>query len=189
MSNDLLGNRGRTLEEEFFRRQQATLLARLRAEEEQEAARAALAAASRIKDPALLDQLVALGIGADTLTALSLVPLVEVAWADGTVEEAEKQAILVAARAVGLEGTSTGHRLLEKCLSERPRAELRNLWEQYIKSVCGALSDEERAALRHELLQRARGVAEAAGGIMGLGARVSRREEALLSELARAFNP
>lgn len=48
---------------------------------------------------------------------------------------------------------------------------------------------EERTALRSELLQRARGVAEAAGEIMGLGSKVSRQENALLSEFARAFNP
>ena len=189
MSNEFLGDRRKALEAEFFRRQEAALLARLRAEDQRRAERAALAAAASIRDEALLDQLVALGISADTLTALALVPLAEIAWADGKVEDAEKQAILVAARAAGLEETSGGHRLLESCLSEPPQAKLRKLWEHYVKSICATLSVEERTALRSELLQRARGVAEAAGGIMGLGSRVSKQEEALLSEFARAFNP
>lgn len=187
MGNELFGDRRKSLEEEFFRRQDAALLAQRRTEEERRAARAALAAASYITDDVLLDQLVAFGISADTLTAMSLVPLVEVAWADGRVEDAEKRAILTAARAAGLDETSAGHRLLENCLSERPRAQFRKMWAQYIKTVCATLSPEERNALKTELLRQARSVAEAAGGFMGLGSRVSSKEEALLAEIAAAF--
>jgi hypothetical protein len=151
------------------------------------AARAALAAASRITDDVLLDQLVAFGISADTLTALSLVPLVEVAWADGRVEDAERQAILAAARAAGLQEESAGHKLLDSCLSERPRTGLRKMWKQYITSICTTLPAEQRDALKTELLQQGRRVAEAAGGFMGLGSRVSSKEEALLAEIAAAF--
>ena len=188
MGNELFGDRRKSLEEEFFRRQDAALLAQRRTEEERRAARAALAAASHITDDTLLDQLVAFGISADTLTALSLVPLVEVAWADGRVEDAEKRAILAAARAAGLEETSAGHKLLESCLSERPHTGLRKMWRQYITSICTTLSAEERDALKTELLRQARSVAEAAGGFMGLGSKVSSKEEALLAEIAAAFN-
>lgn len=187
MGNELFGDRRKALEEEFFRRRDAALLAQRRTEEERRAARAALAAASHITDDVLLDQLVAFGISADTLTALSLVPLVEVAWADGRVENAEKRAILAAATAAGLEETSAGHKLLESCLSERPHSGLRKMWEQYISSICTTLSAEERDALKAELLLQARNVAEAAGGLMGLGSKVSSKEEALLTEIAAAF--
>ena len=188
MSNELFGDRRKSLEEEFFRRQDAALLAQRRTEEERRAARAALAAASHITDDVLLDQLVAFGISAATLTALSLVPLIEVAWADGRVEDAEIQVILAAARAAGLEETSAGHKLLASCLSERPQTGLRKMWRQYITSICTTLSAEERDALKTELLQQARSVAEAAGGFMGLGSKVSSKEEALLAEIAAAFN-
>ncbi|MBI4517462.1 MAG: hypothetical protein HY699_16790 [Deltaproteobacteria bacterium] len=171
MSNELFGDRRKALEDDFFRRQDAALIARRRTDEQRRAARAALAAASHITDDVLLDQLVALGISADTLTALSLVPLVEVAWADGKVEDAEKQAILTAAKAAGLEETSAGHKLLASCLSERPHTRLRKMWEQYIASLCTTLSAEQRDALKTELLQQARQVAEAAGGFLGLGSK------------------
>jgi hypothetical protein len=187
MGNELFGDRRKSLEEEFFRRQDAALLAQRRTEEERRAARTALAAASRITDDVLLDELVAFGINADTLTALSVVPLAEVAWADGAVEDAEKQAILAAAREAGLEEAGAGHKLLESCLSERPHLGLRKMWEQYITSICTALPAEERDALEAELLRQARSVAEAAGGFMGLGSKVSRKEEALLAEIAAAF--
>ena len=188
MSDELFGDRRKALEEEFFRRQDAALMARRRNEEERRAARAALAAASHITDDALLDQLMALGISADTLIALSLVPLVEVAWADGKVEDSEKRPILEAARADGMEETSVGSRLLENCLSERPQARLRSMWKEYIKSVCATLSPEQRDTLKTDLLRRARSVAEATGGFMGLGPTVSTKEEALLAEIGAAFN-
>lgn len=187
MANEVFGERRRLLEEEFFRRQDAALLAKRRSAEEQRAARTALAAVSHITDDSLLDQLVAFGISAETLTALSLVPLVEVAWADGTVEEAERRAILAAAKATGLEETSAGHRLLASYLSERPHSGLRKTWEQYIASLCTTLSAEQRDELKTELLQQARRVAEAAGGFLGLGSKVSIKEGALLAELAAAF--
>ena len=187
MGNELFGDRRKALEEEFFRRQDAALVAKRRTEEERRAARAALAAASHITDDVLLDQLVAFGISADTLTALSLVPLVEVAWADGEMADAEKRAILAAARTAGLEETGAGYKLLERCLSEQPHTRLRKMWEQYIASISTTLPARERDALKTELLRQARGVADAAGGFLGVGARVSRQEEALLAEIAAAF--
>jgi hypothetical protein len=86
-----------------------------------------------------------------------------------------------------MDETSVGYRLLENCLSERPQAQLRNRWSQYIKSVCATLSPDERDELKTDLLRRAGRVAEAAGGFMGLGPRVSTKEEALLAEFAAAF--
>ena len=102
MEKNFFGDRRKGFEAEFFRRQEAALLQRLRDEEARRSARQALAAASHITDEVLLDQLAALGIKPETLVALSLVPLVEIAWADGTVQASERQAILETARAAGL---------------------------------------------------------------------------------------
>lgn len=187
MSNQLFGEQRQSLEEEFSRRQDATLVAQRRTEEGRRTARAALAAASHITDEILLDQLAALGINPDTLTALSLVPLVEVAWVDGIVEDAEKQKIFAAARAAGLEETSAGHKLLESCLTQGPQSKLRKMWGQYVAIVCTTLSAKERDALKTSLLQQARSVAEAAGGFIASGSKVSSKEEALLAEIAAAF--
>jgi tellurite resistance protein len=187
MEQHILGERGKALEDDFFRRQDAALLERRRGEAARTTARAALAAASRITDDALLDELVAMGITVDTLVALSLVPLAEVAWADGRLDAAEKRAVLEAARKAGLEPGSTGHRLVESCLAERPPAALRGLWRHYIESVCAALPADGRAGLKHELMRQARTVAEAAGGFKVLLSKVSAHEQALLEEIAGAF--
>jgi hypothetical protein len=187
MGNELFAGSRQSLEEQFIQRRDAATLAQRRAEDQRRAARGVLAAASRITDETLLDELVAFGIRADTLTALSLVPLVEVAWADGTVDAAEEHAILAAARAAGMAETSIGFRLLENCLSERPQAQLRNMWKEYIKNVCATLSPEEQDAFKTDLLRRARSVAEAASDFMDPGSNVSSKEEARLAEIAAAF--
>ncbi len=169
-------------------RQQAALLGQLRAEEERRIAREAIASASHLRDEALLDELVGLGINADTLTALSLVPLVEIAWVDGTMDDSERRTILAVARRVGLTERSTGYRLIEGCLSDKPPSHLRSLWVHYVESLCSTLSDAERETFRLELLQRALRVAEAAGAFTTPGSNVSSEEQALLGEIARVFD-
>jgi tellurite resistance protein len=187
MEQHVLGKRQKALEEEFFRRRDAALLEHRRVEAARQQARAALAAASRITDEDLLDELVAMGIDADTLVALSLIPLAEVAWADGRIDAAEKRAVLEATRAAGLEPQRAGHHLVESCLTARPPKALRGLWRSYIESLCAALSAEERDSLRRELTRQASAVADAAGGFKGLFSRVSAQEEAVLEEIAGAF--
>lgn len=189
MDHQVFGDRRRALEEEFFRRQDAVLLERHREGKAQRSARTALATASRITDDDLLDRLVAMGITADTLVALSLVPLAEVAWADGHLDVSEKRAILAAAQAAGLEADSSGRRLVEGCLAERPPAQLRELWRHYIEHVCYCLSETDRSRLKGELLRQARTVAESAGGFKGFLSKVSASEAVVLEDIERAFAP
>lgn len=187
MADELLGDRRKALEEEFFARQNEKLRRELREKQEGKARRDALAAASGIGDGKMLDQIVALGVDAGTLAALSLVPLVEVAWADGSIDAKERSAVLGAAEKQGFGRGTPAYGLLEGWLGERPRPELMTTWREYAGAVARSLSDDARRALRDEILGRARAVAEAAGGILGLGAKVSKAEEAVLKELDRAF--
>lgn len=187
MDHGILELRRRTLEEDFFRRQDAELTARRREDEKRRAARAALAAASRIADDALLDRLVDLGITAETLIALSLVPVIDVAWADGRIDVREKRAIVDAAGAAGLAPGGAGARLVERCLDTRPSPALRATWREYVAHVCATLSDAERRAFRDEVVRQGRAVAEATGGFKGLFSRVSAEEATVLDEIAAAF--
>lgn len=189
MDPTLFGDRRRAFEDEFFRRQDAELTARRRAEDARHNARAALAAASRITDEALLDRLVDMGITSETLIALSLVPVIDVAWADGRIDVREKRAIMDAASAAGLAPDGSGARMVSVCLAKRPSPELRAAWRQYIASVCATLTIAERRALRDEIVRQGRVVAEATGGFKGLLSRVSGEEAAVLDDIARAFDP
>ena len=168
MPDEFLGDRKKALEESFFAKENAKLIERLRAEQLQKSAREGLAAISGISDPAVLGELVKLGIGPETWLALSLAPLVEVAWADGDVEPAERRAVLAAAEANGVVPGSPSHALLEGWLARRHDARLLQAWGEYIVEVCSRLPTSEREALKRQVVGRARAVAETTGGILGL---------------------
>src|ERR1041384_7483850 len=119
-SHEGLHERGKALEDEFFRREDKRLIGRLQELKAAEANREALAKASGITKPEVLDTLVKLGIRAETLAALSVVPLVEVAWADGTLDARERQAVLEHAVHAGITRGSTAYGLLEAWLERRP---------------------------------------------------------------------
>jgi tellurite resistance protein len=186
---EILRDRGRSLEDEFFRREDQRLLARLNELKAVETTRAALAKASGITEPAVLDALLGLGIRAETVAALSVVPLVEVAWADGSLDARERGAILEGARQSGIAPGSTAHGLLEPWLERRPDAKLLTAWIQLVRDIRDRLGAEEAARLKASLLDQARAVASASGGILGLGAKVSSAEAAMLARLESAFAP
>src|SRR6266699_3800027 len=94
MAEEFLGDRKRALEEAFFRKQETALLQQLRAAQAKESAQEALAAATGVRESAVLQKLSTLGITSDTLLALGLVPLVAIAWADGTLDDKERHAIV-----------------------------------------------------------------------------------------------
>jgi hypothetical protein len=188
MGEEFRGDRQRALEEAFFAKEDAKLRQRLREVDEARSRKAALAAASGITDAAVLDKLAALGMTGETLAALALVPLALVAWADGGIDDREREAVLAAAAEAGLGRQEVGHRLLESWLRQPPPPDLLTAWTDYTRAVSAALDDGARRALKADLLGRARRVAEAAGGFLGLGRKVSAAEEAVLERLARAFS-
>ena len=185
--DDFLGDRRRALEEEFFRKENEKLRQQLRAKMESQKHREGLAKASGISHPEVLDHLVKLGLDAETVIALGLVPLIDVAWADGKMDEKERLAVLSAAREKGVDDASPAGLLLAGWLSAPPAPKLRQAWIDYVRALCQKLDAKEQAELRDDLLGRARAVAEAAGGFLGLGSKVSSREQQELARLEAAF--
>ena len=188
MTDELFGDRRKALEEGFFAKQNERVKQLLRAKQEGQARREALVAASGIRDEGVLDKLVSLGLGAETLAALSLVPLVEVAWADGTIDAKERAAILAGIEKQGIAPASPAHELLEGWLSKRPDRQLLVVWKDYVKALAPSLDADALRVLRADLIGRALAVAEAAGGILGLGSKISKAEESVLRDLEQAFS-
>lgn len=185
MSDQILGDRGKALEDIFFAKESEKLREAMREKEEAKNRKEALSAASGISDDAVLEQLVALDIRSDTLAALSLVPLVEVAWADGTMDDSERSAILSAAADSGLSAESAS--LLDGWLATQPSNQVLSAWKNYVSALTNTMDASARDSLKQELLSRARAVAESAGGFLGIG-KISREEEDKLEELERAFS-
>jgi hypothetical protein len=129
----------------------------------------------------LLQQLHHLGIDRRNLRALPLLPLVEVAWADGRIQDAERGYI--------------EQKAVEHKLSEEDRLMLGNWFSHqpslgYTQSAHTALSWLRRhgdpalsPTMLTSVVDDARKVAEAAGGLLGFG-RVCRAEREALARLA-----
>ena len=89
MSSDALKARGRALEEAFFAQKNHELLKAFHEKLEADERRAEIIAVTGINDEATINKLMDLGVDAQSIAAVSLTPLVRVAWADRTVDEKE----------------------------------------------------------------------------------------------------
>jgi hypothetical protein len=185
-SRQNLGEKGKNLEDEFFHKEDQRLIQRLRELKAKEVSRETLARASGIKNEAILDRLVQLGIHAETVAALGIVPLVEVAWADGSIDEKEKRAILERVEKSGIAPGSTAHDLLESWLQHRPEPRLLTAWSHMVQGLAESLTPEQVGSLRADLVERAHGVARASGGLLGVG-KVSSAEAEMIRQLEAAF--
>lgn len=183
---EILKDRERALEYEFFHRVDERLLKELREKIESEEQGKSLGDATGIVDEAVLAELVDIEITTQTIFALSLFPLVWIAWADGRIEEEESKAILAAAHSRGHERDTASHQLIENWLARQPDARIQQVWKDYVHALCQVLSSEAVATLRQDILTRTTQVAEAAGGILGFH-KVSRAQEKVLAEVKQAF--
>jgi uncharacterized membrane protein YebE (DUF533 family) len=179
---------GSALENDFFSRQDEALLQRMREADRIKSRRAALASSTGISDDAVLDQLLALNLDAQTLIALAMVPVALVAWADGSLDPKERDAIHEAAREVALTRSPDARSLLAAWLAAPPSKTLADAWRSYVQAVSAKMTLDARAALKRETLERARRVAEAAGGFLGLGNRISDAEARVMEMLGEAFD-
>jgi hypothetical protein len=177
----------KTLIDAVFHEQDQQLLKAFRERMERLERRDQLAQVSGIHDEAVLDRLIELDIRPETLAALEVVPLVFVAWADGRVQTEEREAIIAAAKAAGIQPQDGRYPLLEHWLKRRPGAEMMRVWKDYVKGLCQRLDCQDSERLQHELLDRARKVAQAAGGFLGFGKKISPAERSVLDELEQAF--
>ena len=184
--SDTLEDRGRALENQFFDKENKDKLAAMKNKLDAQSSREELRKASGMSDDAVLDKLVALGLRANTIAALSLVPLIAVAWADGTIQDNERTAILQGAHGKGLEQGTDGYELLQTWLAKKPSDDLFSAWESYIKALASQLNDEQNRLLKNQIVGFAKMVAAAAGGILGFG-KVSGSEEKILDRIEAAF--
>jgi hypothetical protein len=183
-SPEILRDRERALEDEFFRREDQRLIEGRKELQAAAATREALAKASGITQPEVLDTLLAQGLKAETVAALSFVPLLEVAWADGRLDAKERSAVLARAHEAGIESGSFAHGLLEAWLDHRPDRGMLTAWTQFVHGLRARMSPAETTAMKTALLERARTVATASGGLFS---KISSAEAAVLDRLEHAF--
>jgi hypothetical protein len=187
MDRDSFKERERGLEEGYFRAQDAKLIEKLREDAKLEEIVLALAEHLQVDNPELLRRVIALGIRLDTGPAFLLAPLVQVAWAEGTVTDRERDMVLRLAADRGVEPGSPAQAQLLKWLQERPADALFDTAMEVIKGGLALLPPEAREERLKRIVQACQEVAEASGGlakVLGIGSGVSGEEGALLEAIA-----
>jgi len=186
MKPDLTEKRRQTLEDMFFYEQDRRIIEQRAKLQQLKQTKASLAKVSGIHDDALLDKLMELEIRPETLATLIGIPLIEVAWADGEMDDNERKKLFEYAEKAGLRQKGLDPKMMSAWLKKKPDPALLKAWTHYIQTLCKELSPHERKALKAEVMADARSIAEAAGGILGLG-RISAEEKAMLKTLEEAF--
>jgi hypothetical protein len=186
MKPELTEKRRQTLEDLFFHEQDRRVIEQRAKLQQLKQTKASLAKVSGIRDDALLEKLMELEIGPETLATLVGIPLIEVAWADGQMDEKERKKLFEYAEKAGLRQKGLDPKIMLVWLRKKPDPALLNAWKHYIQTLGKELSVRERKALRDEVMADARSIAQAAGGILGLG-KISAEEKAMLKELEEAF--
>jgi hypothetical protein len=176
----------RKLEDAFFQENDKKLIENLKKMQRMKETADVLAGVSGIHNQKVLQKLVELDVRPETLASLSVVPLVEVAWADGSLSKEEEAAVLTAAAARGIKPGSVEYGLLREWLDNKPPAKMLTAWIHYVEGLCEKLTAHEKESLKKQLLGQAQKVAEASGGLMGMGA-ISKEEKEVLKKMEKAF--
>ena len=184
--SDPIHERGKALEDNFYRNLDQTLIQKMKEEMQDAENKKGLASATGIDDDETLEKLVAAGVTAEALTSLSMVPLVTVAWSDGQIQENERDAIMKAAAESGIVSASASYGVLLAWLNSKPEPILLDSWKAYIHAIQETLDEAAYSQLKSKVLGRAKAVAEAAGGLLGMGT-VSPSETKVLEELEATF--
>lgn len=185
--DDALAGKKRQLEEEYFRKQDRELIEKMRRAAAAVQARHDLEERTGIHDPEMLNQLEALGFRPETLSLLPLVPLVEVAWAEGGVSKAEYREILGLARRRGIHEHSAADVQLKDWLDRKPEPQVFAGATRLIRAMLTAHSSELGDLTADDLVNYCEKIAHASGGVlggfMGIGT-VSPEEKAALTQIA-----
>jgi len=189
---DAFSDRRRTQEEEYFRKREQELIEKMRRRAEEDANRRRMGERTGLADEEILQDLQALGYTPETVMLLHLVPLVQMAWAEGNVAPRERDLIIEAARSRGIESGSAADQQLATWLTNRPAGDFFERTLRAIRAMLQARPPHEREASQRDLLSYCTAIAAASGGILGFGT-VSDQERQVLArisqELERTHGP
>lgn len=176
----------RSREDEYFRRKDRELVERMRKEAVLNQERQELEARSGIHDPALLQELQALGFTPETVSLLPLIPVVQVAWAEGGVTDAERSLILQFARQRGIPEGGAADDQLAGWLASRPSDEVFARATRLIRAMADDPAAGASGLRVDDLIHRCEEIASASGGVMGFR-KISPQERSLLEQIEQTL--
>jgi uncharacterized tellurite resistance protein B-like protein len=181
---DGFADRKRALEENYFQKKERELIEKMRRRAAAQAERQELAAVTGVADEEILTTLQELGYTRETVRLLYLVPLVQVAWASGSVTKREREMVVEAANLCGVSEGSPVHEQLSAWLDKRPEQEFFDQTLCVIRDITATLPAQKRLAGRSSLVTFCTNIAAASGGILGFGNKISQTEEAVIERIA-----
>ena len=187
--HDSLAERGRAIEEEYFRRKDRELVDKMRQSAAAEAARGEMSRTTGLQDPALLKELQDLGFTPETVVLLPVVPVLEMAWAEGGITTAERQLLVTLARQRGIAAGSTADAQLSDWMTHRPSDEVFARATRLIRAMIEEGGTESEGAAHwsvDDVIRYSESIASASGGIFGLG-KISADEREVLATIAEAL--
>ena len=173
----------RKREEEYFRRQDRDLIEKMRRASAAAQERLALETQTGLHDPEMLQQLQELCFTPGTVGLLPLIPVLQVAWAEGGISTAERTAIVNLARSRGITAGSEADLQLHAWLDQRPSAETFRKATRLIAAMVDQPGEGMQDVTADDLLKYCEQIAHASGGIFGIGA-VSAEERAALEQIS-----
>ncbi len=183
-NNDPFADRKRAQEEEYFRKQEQQQIEKLRRRAAMEAERQEMAEALGVSDEAALGELQELGFTRETAPLVYLAPLVQIAWADGRVSASERELILAAARSRGVAESGPADKLLADWLDARPAETFFEKALRVVGAMLRASPPDQREAQRRDLISACVRIAEASGGVLGFGSKVSKEEQEMVARIS-----
>ncbi len=181
--------RGRSFEEGYFRTKEAETVEKLRKIFETKKDKEELRKATGITNEQVLDRMIELNVRGEMLTAFKLFPLVEIAWADGTVDRAEADQVIEAAVKHGVPRESATIQHVREWLKRGPTPDGRAVWKMYAAELRKSLNKKELDSFRENLLKNAHKVAEASGGILSVFFPESAAEKKIIEEIKKDLTP
>ena len=178
---DPTSDRRRTHEEDYFQKKDRELIEKMRRQAKAEEELRVLGERVGVTDPELIHELAEMGFTPDTVKLLPLVPVIEMAWAEGGVTAAERKMVIEVARARGIEDGSPADHQLAQWLDRQPE---QSVYERARRLIGALFASGGRFEITpDDVLKYCEAIAEASGGIFGIG-RVSSEERATLARIS-----
>lgn len=171
-------------EEEYFFKKNQALIAQLRQRLEQENNAQAIADKTGIHDPHLMAWLSQLGFTPETVPVLHLVPLLMVAWADGSIQDEERALLERAAADAGVVAGTAAHTKFAELLTNQPDHAFYEAALTYMRVLLAAMPEAVAAQARGDLKSLASQVAKTSGGLFGWFSKVNDDEQNALALLS-----
>jgi hypothetical protein len=143
-----------------------------------------MAYATGIVDQDVLETLQELGYSPETVRLMPIIPLVQVAWAEGGVTSKERTLILEIADSRGITPEMSAYQQLITWLEHEPPPEFYDQTLRALRYVLESLPSDLRAESRNSLIEYCTMIAEVSGGILGFGNKISEDERLLIARIA-----